>query len=224
MKTIGIFGTSGFARELDDIVFALGWQAIFVARDEVQLASWTRADEVILEKDVLRHKEIPFVIGVGDPAAKQGVWHRFAQELRFENLIHPTATFGRHQRQAVDNERGIVVAAGARLMNEVRVGAFSVFDLNVTVGHDTVVGAFAHLAPGATVSGNVDVGERCWIGAGAVVNQGKPGRKLLIGADTIIGSGAVVVSDCDASSVYVGVPARKIERSARSVANEEGLP
>jgi acetyltransferase-like isoleucine patch superfamily enzyme len=33
---------------------------------------------------------------------------------------------------------------------------------------------------------------------------------LTIGADTIIGSGAVVVKDCEASSVYVGCPARKV--------------
>jgi acetyltransferase-like isoleucine patch superfamily enzyme len=51
---------------------------------------------------------------------------------------------------------------------------------------------------------------RCWIGAGAIVNQGAPNMKLKIGNDTIVGSGSVVVKSCDANSIYAGVPARRI--------------
>ena len=49
-----------------------------------------------------------------------------------------------------------------------------------------------------------------WIGAGALINQGNYEAKTMIGENTMIGSGAVVVGDCEANSVYAGVPARKI--------------
>ena len=45
---------------------------------------------------------------------------------------------------------------------------------------------------------------------GAAVNHGTPERKIAIGAGCTIGSGAVVIGDCEPNSVYVGVPARKI--------------
>ena len=88
---------------------------------------------------------------------------------------------------------------------------FCIFNQNVTVAHDCVVGNFVHVAPGANVSGNVHLQDGCWIGAGAVVNQGKSDNKLRIGDNTIVGSGSVVVADCDSNAVYVGVPARRIK-------------
>jgi acetyltransferase-like isoleucine patch superfamily enzyme len=57
----------------------------------------------------------------------------------------------------------------------------------------------------------VHIRSGCWIGTGAAINQGTPHAKLTIGADTTVGSGAVVVKDCDESAVYVGVPARRIK-------------
>jgi sugar O-acyltransferase (sialic acid O-acetyltransferase NeuD family) len=211
MKAIGIFGTSGFAGEVDDIAHELGWRTIFVARDAAELTAWTGDDEVILDSDALRYADMPFAIGIGNAVARQTVWQRFRDDLKFVNLIHPAASFGKHQRQAIEARTGVVVAAGARFMSQVMVGDFTVFDLNATVGHDTVVEHFVHVAPGVNISGNVHIGARCWIGTGAAINQGRDGRKLTIGADTVIGSGSVVVKDCEPSSVYVGNPARKIK-------------
>ena len=51
----------------------------------------------------------------------------------------------------------------------------------------------------------VVIGDRCWLGARAVV---MPGVK--IGAGTIVGAGAVVTKDCEPGAVYVGVPARRV--------------
>ena len=211
MKAIGIFGSSGFAREVEDVAHELGWRAIFVARDAAEMAACSPGDEVMLESDALRCKDMPFAIGIADPAIRQELSQRLRGDLTFINLIHPAATFGKHQRKAVESRTGVVVAAGARFMNRILVGDFTVFDLNVTVGHDAVVEDFVHIAPGANVSGNVHIGTRCWIGTGAAINQGRDGRMLTIGADTVIGSGAVVVKDCEPSSVYAGCPARKIK-------------
>ena len=70
---------------------------------------------------------------------------------------------------------------------------------------------FANIAPGANISGNVRVAVRAWIGTGAAVNQGSNTEKLVIGADTTIGSGSVVVKSTEASAVYVGIPAKRIK-------------
>ncbi len=206
---IGIFGTSGFAREVADIVDALGMRPMYIARDQSEIDAWTFGGEVVLEDDLGRHHDIAFAIGIGDNHVRERVAQRHA-DLPFATLIHPSATFGMGQREAIESGRGIVVCAGVRFTNNIRVGDFAIFNLNATVGHDVVIEDFVNVAPGAAISGNVHLGTRSMIGTGAAVNQGTAEEKLSIGADTVVGSGSVVVKSCDEGAVYVGVPARRI--------------
>lgn len=208
---IGIFGTSGMAREAGDIAWALGLEPVYVARDESELGAWNFSAQVILEQDIGQYTEMPYVIGIGEGSIRKAVARRFRDQLRFTNLIHPSATFGMVQREVLESCMGTIVAAGARFTSGISMGDFCIFNQNVTVAHDCIVGSYVHVAPGANVSGNAHLHDGCWIGAGAVINQGNQTKKLEIGANTVVGSGAVVVDDCDPDAVYVGVPAKRIK-------------
>lgn len=211
MNPIGIFGTSGMAREAGDIAYELGYQPIYIARDQIEVDSWTFPSEVVLESDVMRYSNIGFTIGIGENLIRQKVAERFSNELRFINLIHPTATFGYGQRQIIEKKRGVIVCPGVRFTNNIQIGDFDIFNQNATIAHDVIIEDFVHVAPGSCISGNVHVGTHCWIGAGAIINQGSHDEKLLIGDNTVIGSGAVVVNACEANATYVGIPAKRIK-------------
>jgi sugar O-acyltransferase (sialic acid O-acetyltransferase NeuD family) len=211
MKRLGIFGTSGFAREVGDIADELGYQPIYIARDQSEQNAWSFPGEVILESQVNDYRDIGFTIGIGENVIRQKIAKRFAGQLSFINLIHPSATFGQNQRRSIEAKQGIIVCAGVRFTNNIQVGDFGVFNLNATIGHDVIVSDFVNLAPGAHISGNVHIGARCWIGTGAAINQGNGNTKLHIGEDTVIGSGSVVVKACEPNSVYVGIPAKRIK-------------
>lgn len=211
VKRVGIFGTSGMAREAGDVAIDLGYTPLYVARDQAELHAWQYPAEAILESDVLRYQAMSFVIGIGENNIREKVANRYRDQLTFCNLIHTSATFGHHQRTAIERQQGIIVCAGVRFTNSIRVGDFCIFNQNATIAHDVVIGDFVHIAPGSTVSGNVDIGNNCWIGAGAVLNQGTPEKKLLIGSHTTIGSGTVVIRSCESRAVYAGVPAKKIK-------------
>lgn len=210
MKRIGIFGTSGFAREVGDIAWELSYKPIYVARDKSEMAQWEYADDVVLESEVVKYQDISFAIGIGDNAIRQKLATRFAA-LTFANLLHPSATFGRGQLETLSCKRGVIIAAGVRFTNNIQIGNFTVFNLNATIGHDSIIDDFANIAPGACISGNVHVGERCWIGTGAAINQGDANVKLIVGKDTVIGSGSIVVRACEPHAVYVGIPAKRIK-------------
>jgi sugar O-acyltransferase (sialic acid O-acetyltransferase NeuD family) len=210
VKDLGIFGTSGFAREVADIAADLGYRPIFVARDREERDAWTFPDDVILEDDLDSHTGMGLAIGVGDNAIRQRIAQRYLEGRSFPTLVHSSATFGRGQRAAVDSRRGVIVCAGARFTNNIAVGDFSIFNLNATIGHDVVIEEYVNVAPLACISGNVHLGARAWIGTGAAVNQGTENAKLRVGPDVVVGSGAVVVKDCEDGGVYVGVPARRI--------------
>ena len=199
------------AHEVGDIAWALGLEPIYVARNQAEAQAWCFPEPVILEQDVELYADIPYVIGIGEGGIRKAVAERFKDQLTFVNLIHPSATFGLAQREVIESSRGAIFAAGARLTHGISVGDFCIFNQNATVAHDCIVGNYVHVAPGANVSGNVYLHDGCWVGAGAVINQGNQDKKLEVGVNTVVGSGAVVVDDCDPDSVYVGVPAKKLK-------------
>lgn len=211
MAPLFILGTGGHARDIADIADALGFRPVFVTRDAAVIAAWTRDDEIVDEAAALdKGAGEAFVIAVGDNRTRAAIAGRLRGTLRFPSLIHPDTSFGRSSRAAVEAAAGTVVFAGARFTNNLACGDFCTVNLAATVSHDVELGDFANLSPGASIAGNVRIGEGAWIGVRAAVNQGSDARKLQIGAWTMVGSGAAVIRDCEADSVYVGVPARKI--------------
>ena len=71
-----------------------------------------------------------------------------------------------------------------------------------------MIGNFVNINPGATICGQVSIGDGAYIGAGAVVKD-----KIRIGRGAIVGAGAVVVRDLPDGVTAVGVPARVIKQN-----------
>jgi acetyltransferase-like isoleucine patch superfamily enzyme len=95
--------------------------------------------------------------------------------------------------------------AGAVLNPGVRVGEFCIVNTRASLDHDSTMGAFSSLAPGAITGGNVAVGSYSNVGMGATVLPG-----VSIGQHTLIGAGALVYRSVPDNSVAYGVPARLI--------------
>jgi sugar O-acyltransferase (sialic acid O-acetyltransferase NeuD family) len=210
-ERIGIFGTSGMAREAGDVAWAVGLEPFYIARDDQELKKWSGVDEVILESEIDKVRHHSFVIGIGDNIIRHKIASRFSEMLHFSNLIHPSATFGYKQREVVDTGRGVIIAAGARLTSNISMGNFVLVNQNATIAHDCIIESFVHVAPGANISGNVHLEEGAWVGAGAVINQGNDIEKRVVGRNAMVGSGAVVIADCEPETVYAGVPAKRLK-------------
>lgn len=210
-QKIGIFGTSGFAREVSDIARVAGYVPVFIARDEVEIAGFDFPYDVILEDEVPSSGLSAFSVGIGENNTRKKIATKYYKSLNFINLLHPSATFGNTQKEELQKGIGIIVCAGVRFTSNIKVGDFSIFNLNCTIGHDSIIDPYVNVAPGANISGNVHLMSGCWLGTGAVINQGSFNSKLTVGEATIIGSGAVVTKSCDANATYVGAPAKRIK-------------
>ena len=57
-------------------------------------------------------------------------------------------------------------------------------------------------------NGNITIEDHVYVGAGAMIRQGKPGKPLVIGQGAVIGMGAVVTKDVPEGVTVVGNPAR----------------
>jgi len=74
-RRIGIFGTSGMALETRDIAAELGLTSLFVVRNENERRAWRGVEEVILESETDRFKDMPTPSGSVNAVSGQA-WHR----------------------------------------------------------------------------------------------------------------------------------------------------
>lgn len=107
---------------------------------------------------------------------------------------------------------GAVLCPFVTLTSNIRIGRHFHGNLYSYVEHDCVIGDFVTFAPGVKCNGNVVIEDHAYIGAGAILRQGIPGRPLVIGRGATVGMGAVVTRDVPPSATVVGNPARPMQK------------
>jgi sugar O-acyltransferase (sialic acid O-acetyltransferase NeuD family) len=214
LERLVIIGAGGSGREVLDIVDAINeaspsFHFLGFVDDNIDLdpALLDRRGAALLGPvEVLADIDAAYVIGIGSPLARHAVDDRVrVWERNPATLVHPTATMA--SELAVGP--GAIIAAGARLTTNIRIGRHFHANLNVTVAHDCVLGDYVTLNPGAHLSGSVTLGDGVTIGTGAAIIQG-----CRVGPGATVGAGAVVDRDIDARVTAVGIPARPLRTDA----------
>ena len=101
-------------------------------------------------------QETRYVIGIGNGAVRRKIdRHATGLGLEAATLIHPRATLGRHLIQV---GAGGVICAGVVLTTNIRLGRHVHLNLNVTVGHEAVIGDYVSIFPGDDLRDHRDPG------------------------------------------------------------------
>ncbi len=199
MATINLFGASGHAKVVMDIIKAQGDTAGCLYDDNPRCAA---INGHRVQKAADTQVEGPLIISIGSCRVRKIISERY--RLRYATAIHPSAIVS----ESAAIGEGSVVMPGAVINADARIGRHCVINTKASVDHECVIGDFAHIAPGCTLSGNIEVGEGSWIGVGTCVKQG-----IRIGRDCMIGAGSVVVTDIPDQVVAYGNPCRVIRKN-----------
>ena len=101
---------------------------------------------------------------------------------------------------------GSFLAAKSVVSSEARIGEGCIVNHGAIIDHDCCIEDYSHIAPNATLGGEVRVRSGALVGAGAVILPG-----VRIGKDAVIGAGAVVTCDVKDNVTVAGVPARVVQ-------------
>ena len=188
-----LIGAGGHAKVLLSLLELLGCEIIGVCDPHLTKANITAWRGIpVLADDSCIDDYSPAAIGlvnavgqkVNDPLRKS-VYLKFKQKgYYFPQLIHPFSFVDK----TVILDEGVQIMAGAVVQPDVAIGANTIINSRSIIEHDCVIGDHVHIAPGASLCGQVFVRNQSFIGAGATIIQ-----NIQIGENALIGAGVSVV-------------------------------
>lgn len=216
MKQFAIFGASGFGREVLPLARqqlqqteTQPWELVFVddhpASSNVNGHPVMTYEQWLLLSATSRH----ICLAIANGVVREKLMSRcdgdgvLAFEVKAANVV---------VMDDVQIGTGAILSPFVTLTSNVRIGQQFHANIYSYVAHDCVIGDFVTFAPGVHCNGNVVVEDHAYIGTGAILRQGQPGKPLVIGRGAVVGMGAVVTKDVAPGTTVVGNPARVMEK------------
>lgn len=208
---IGVYGASGFGREIMPLVRAQANDVQVVFIDDGMAPGEANGHE-IMGWEKFRGLDAPskrVCLAIAASAVREKLALRCDSEgiglfeARAANVV---------QMDDVVIGDGACLSPFVTLTSNIRIGRCFHANIYSYVAHDCVIGDFVTFAPGVKCNGNVTVEDHAYIGTGAVLKQGEPGKPLVIGRGAVVGMGAVVTKSVPPGVTVVGNPARVLEK------------
>lgn len=213
MKQVAVFGASGCGRGVMPLLrtqWAIQGEAhelCFV--DDAPTAAEVNGHRVLTYAEWLARpgEGHQLCIAIANSTVREKIALRCAQdgvrfvEARAQNVV---------QMDDVQVGEGAILSPFVTLTSNIRIGKHFHANLYSYVEHDCVIGDYVTFAPSVRCNGNVVIEDHAYIGAGAVIKQGRPGLPLVVGRGAVVGMGAVVTKSVAPNTTVVGNPARSI--------------
>lgn len=141
-----------------------------------------------------------FFLGVGSPDLRE----RFFNTLQsLGGIYSPIRSV---TAQVSENAFGLFDAMAFSFVGaKAKIGQGVLINVRAHVHHETEIGEFTEVGPGAIILGNAKIVKKCKIGAGSIILPG-----VQLEDEVTVGSGAVVTKNHIKGSKLIGIPAKPI--------------
>jgi sugar O-acyltransferase (sialic acid O-acetyltransferase NeuD family) len=158
----------------------------------------------ILPLSKFNPREYIVLVAVGNPMYRYNIQQILPKETKYFSFIHPSAIILGNDVEIGD---GSIICAGCIITTNIKIGRHSHLNLSTTIGHDCRIGDFFTTAPGVKISGNCEIGNRVYFGTNSSTKE-----KVSITDDVTVGLNSGVVKSIYESGIYVGTPAKLINK------------
>lgn len=210
-QLIGIYGASGFGKELLPLVREQYSEAQLCFIDDSSNLSTLNDYQVYTFQDYLAVPNVTraVVLAIADSKIRE-VLELKCQQSNLELLSVKASNS--IVLDHVDIGSGSVLCHFTQLTSNIKIGKHFHANIYSYVAHDCVIGDYVTFAPKVQCNGNVHIEDHAYIGTGAIIKQGTPARPLVIGKGAIVGMGAVVTKSVAAGVTVIGNPARPLTK------------
>lgn len=208
-KKVIIFGASGHARVIADIIKKSNDEVVGFLDDNVEIQGKTIFDGKIVlgdtsEEFVKKYSDCYFIIGIGSNRVRKIISEKYSN-LKWYTAIHPSSIIG----SEVSINEGSAIMAGTVINTGTVIGKHCIVNTGSSLDHDNFLEDYVHISPGSHLAGTVRVCEETWICAGVTVIN-----NITIGKSNVIGAGSTVIKNIDDEySTFVGTPVKKLMKS-----------
>ena len=152
-----------------------------------------------------RFDEILVAVGYKHFGFRKQIFESLKGRVPFARLVHPAT----YMDPSCQIGEGVVVLPGCTLDRGISLEDNVFLNVGCVVAHDTTLGAHSFLGPGVTIAGCSRIGQCCFLGTGSTIVN-----RINVCNDAQTGAGSVVTRDIIEPGVYVGVPARRLNKES----------
>lgn len=151
-----------------------------------------------------------FLLSQGDMKIREEVTNKIKQlGGLLPTLVHPTSVISKYAK--ISNE-GVIIGANCIVQADSVIKSNAVLRDMALVCHQTIIGNYCFVGPKALVGAHIEVQDFAFIGQDSLLVSGKVGT---MGANSLLGAGAVLTKELPANVVAVGNPARIMNNSRK---------
>jgi len=206
-----VFGASGFGREVMPLVRgSVGGNELVFVDDNVSQSPLNGHEVMTYDRFLnLRAGRKYITIAIADAEIREKLTERcLGDGIEVFDVTASNVVL----MDEVSIGKGAILCPFTTITSNVKIGKSFHANIYSYIAHDCVVGDYVTFAPSVKCNGNVVIEDYAYVGTGAIIKQGRPGKPLRIGKGAVVGMGAVVTKDVAEGAVVVGNPAKPLAR------------